>query len=103
MWTRIWKGLSNSGVNDQLLPSESRYVVLVNRFGIISGLVTLFCLLLLLIELPERGFSTTRLFLVGKWVIADWYNADQQIPILQLSKVGRFLVSSIYYHDTFYK
>jgi signal transduction histidine kinase len=64
MWTRIWKGLSNSGVNDQLLPSESRYVVLVNRFGIISGLVTLFCLLLLLIELPERGFSTTRLFLL---------------------------------------
>ncbi len=64
MLTKIWQGLSNSGVNDQLNSSESRYVVLVNRFGVITGLVAIFTLLLLIIELPGRGFSATRVLIL---------------------------------------
>jgi len=60
MLSKIWKVLSYSGVNDKLTLSERRYIVLVNRFGIITGIVALFSVSLLYVELPERGFNSTR-------------------------------------------
>ncbi len=47
MLARIWNKLSNAGVTSDLDPSSSRYIILTNRLGIISGLIslTIFCVL----------------------------------------------------------
>jgi signal transduction histidine kinase len=65
MLANIWKKISYSGVNSKLQPSEARYTVLVNRFAMISALVTLISLLLLLVEIPDRGLTPTRLLLLS--------------------------------------
>ena len=64
MLASIWKGLSYAGVKEGYPPSEKRYIVLVNRFGFITGVVTLFSMLLLFVEIPERGFNSTRILLM---------------------------------------
>ena len=63
--SNIWKKLSYTGVSDYLLPSESRYVILVNRFGVITGSVALFSLLILWIAFPGRGLNVPRILLAG--------------------------------------
>lgn len=64
MLENIWKKISYSGVNSKLQPSEARYTVIVNRFGLIAGGVALFSLILLLIEMPDRGLNFTRILIL---------------------------------------
>jgi len=64
MLLNIWNILSNSGVNSNLNPSISRYIILTNRFGIISGLISLSILLTLFIGIQDIGWNITRLLIL---------------------------------------
>jgi len=64
MLASIYNKLSNAGVNSQLGPSAGRYVILTNRFGIISGIVTFIILLLLFVIVREEGWSITRILIL---------------------------------------
>lgn len=66
MLVTFWDRLSNAGVDDSLYPSETRYIVTVNRFGVIAAAVSLLVLLILVIINPGRGINLPRFqILVG--------------------------------------
>ena len=90
MLTQLHKKLSNAGVNSQLDPSSTRYIVLTNRFGIISSMITLIILIVLLVELPERGWTITRLLVLTSSVL---FSSVVLINKYQLYKLSKWVIS----------
>ena len=69
MQLSIWNILSYSGVPNDADPSTFRYIVLMNRFGLISGLITSIILLLLFIGIPEEGWTITRILILAASIL----------------------------------
>ncbi len=104
MLAKIWKKLSYSGVNDNLKPTESRQIILVNRFGVITGIIALFSLFLLFVELPDRGFNSTRiLILISAFVFLSvtYFNRERSYMLAKfmISWLPVLLVLSISISD----
>lgn len=65
MLTKLWNELGSAGVHSKLDPSSSRYIILTNRFGIISGLILLIVLNLLLWDTESGGWNATRIVILS--------------------------------------
>ena len=63
MLLKFYYRLSNVGVSSQLDHSSARYVTLTNRFGIISGIISFSILVLLFVQIPNVGWSITRILI----------------------------------------
>lgn len=81
MLVKSWKKLSNIGVTDQLDSYETRFVVLINRFAVISGLICFINIWFLMAAYntkhwlgPEMiSFISTLLFLIVLWTNKHHY------------------------------
>ncbi len=64
MLAKVWNILSNAGVNSKLNQSDSRYVILTNRFAIIVGLIPLIILVLFFTQVQDQGWTGARIMLL---------------------------------------
>ena len=80
MLAKVWFSLSNAGIYSNLDSSKSRYVILTNRFVIITSLIGLSLLVLLFIGIPGTGWTLTRIqILVGSFMF---------LGVILLNKAG---------------
>jgi len=64
MLAKVWNILSDAGVDSKRDSTISRYIILTNRFGVITGLITIIILALLFFQIRDIGWTITRILVL---------------------------------------
>jgi signal transduction histidine kinase len=87
MLATFWEKLSYSGINNKLRSSDMRYVVLVNRIGMIAGIIFLLSFILNIIEKQRSELIFTHYLLLVSGVIFFGVTMLNRLGYFQLAKL----------------
>ena len=83
MLIQVWNRLSNVGVRSEYSPLDKRFIILTNRFGLISASVALLVLLFLLINDPISAWLNGSYF----WIILSSIIC---LSVLKFNQLGHY-------------